>query len=498
MSKTNNERLQEIAEGMQNLNERLVYVGGAMAGAYATDPAATEPRTTTDVDCVVNSTSYSEHAAFEVLLRQKHFQNDQTPNAPICRWVYNGELVDVVSMDEKSQSFGNKWYRPGFNKREPYVLPSGIAIYRLPVTYYIATKIEALLSRGGPDWRGAKDFEDIVFVLNYCPEFLESFKTADEEVQTYLAEQFAHMLQRPNLSEEIECALPYDELERTDLLLDIMRQMTSYISNSLRIQLVSDLHLEFPQNRQWLAQHPLQLTGDILLVAGDTAYLDLPGSGKNTYSAYKFWDWASENYREVIVCLGNHDFYGYYDLASIPDGYCKLIRHNVHAYYNAVVHLDDVDIIVSTLWSKIEPYNAYLIEHNVSDFDRIMYNGHRLTSDDFNREHERCIAFVKQAVKTSKANTKIVLTHHVPTQLCIAKEFQGSTINGAFTVELGDYIIGSGIDYWVYGHSHRNIDAQIGKTKILSNQLGYVSQNEYLSNGFTPSRHIVVNLNKGL
>ena len=41
MSKTNNERLQDIAEGMQDLNERLVYVGGAMVGAYATDPAAT-------------------------------------------------------------------------------------------------------------------------------------------------------------------------------------------------------------------------------------------------------------------------------------------------------------------------------------------------------------------------------------------------------------------------------------------------------------------------
>lgn len=94
MSKTNNERLQEIAEGMQDLNERLVYVGGAMAEVYATDPAATEPRTTLDVDCVVDSTSYSEHAAFEELLRQRHFQNDQTPDAPICRWVYKGEKVE--------------------------------------------------------------------------------------------------------------------------------------------------------------------------------------------------------------------------------------------------------------------------------------------------------------------------------------------------------------------------------------------------------------------
>ena len=159
-------------------------------------------------------------------------------------------------------------------------------------------------------------------------------------------------------------------------------------------------HLEFEQNRKWLRAHPLKVTGDILLVAGDTAYLDLPDSGCDTYSQYSFWDWASEHYRQVIVCLGNHDFY------------------------------------------------------------RIKYNGHRLTSNDFNNEHERCLSFVKRAVAESKAQTKIVLSHHVPTQLCTAKEFRGSTINGAFTVELGDYIADSGIEYWIYGHSHRNIDAE--------------------------------------
>lgn len=34
MQKTNNERLQEIAEGLSSLNERLMYVGGVMAGSY--------------------------------------------------------------------------------------------------------------------------------------------------------------------------------------------------------------------------------------------------------------------------------------------------------------------------------------------------------------------------------------------------------------------------------------------------------------------------------
>ena len=179
MPKNNSERLQEIAQAMQELNARLVYVGGAMAGAYATDPIATEPRTTLDVDCVVDSNSYSEHAAFEELLRAKHFQNDTDSEPPvICRWVYNGEIVDVMSMSEQSLSFGNRWYRPGFEHRELYTLPSGKQIYRLPVAYYLATKIESLLSRGGADWRGAKDFEDIIYVLNYCTDFMARFRAA--------------------------------------------------------------------------------------------------------------------------------------------------------------------------------------------------------------------------------------------------------------------------------------------------------------------------------
>lgn len=260
----------------------------------------------------------------------------------------------------------------------------------------------------------------------------------------------------------------------------------------MKIQLVSDLHLEFNENRLYLAKNPLPVAGEVLLIAGDSAYLDKPESGEKSYCQYGFWDWASENYEQVIVCLGNHEFYGYYDIATMEDGYRLDIRHNVAAFYNDVVHLDGVDVIVSTLWSHIEPYDAYLTERGVSDFYRIIYNGHRLTADDFNKEHERCLAFVKRAVLGSTAEKKIVLSHHVPTQLCTAAEFSGSHINGAFTVELGNYIADSGIDYWIYGHSHRNIDAQIGNTRILSNQLGYISHGEHRRNGFNPGRWIDV------
>ena len=76
MPKTNNERLQDVAEGLQPLNERIVYVGGAMVGLYATDPAAAEPRTTIDVDCVVNTMSYAEHAQFITTKLQTHLYVD--------------------------------------------------------------------------------------------------------------------------------------------------------------------------------------------------------------------------------------------------------------------------------------------------------------------------------------------------------------------------------------------------------------------------------------
>ena len=116
----------------------------------------------------------------------------------------------------------------------------------------------------------------------------------------------------------------------------------------MRIQYASDLHLEFADNWRYLKSYPLKVSGDVLVLAGDIGYL-----GDDNYAKHPFWDWASENYREVICCMGNHEFYKYFDIATLQDGYCLEIRHNVHSYYNAVVRIDDVDFIVSTLWSMI-------------------------------------------------------------------------------------------------------------------------------------------------
>lgn len=254
----------------------------------------------------------------------------------------------------------------------------------------------------------------------------------------------------------------------------------------MKIQYASDLHLEFADNWRILKQkEPMNVLGDILVLAGDIGYL-----GDDNYQTHPFWDWASESYQQVIVALGNHEFYKFYDLSSMHDGLIGEIRSNIHYYYNAVVHIQDIDIIVSTLWANITLEDAYITEHSVTDFRRILYGEDILTFADFNREHKRCLEFIKQSVADSTAKHKIVVTHHVPSFQLMSPEFQGSRINGAFTVELADYIATSGIDYWIYGHSHRNIDKIIGTTSCVCNQFGYAFHNEHLT--FDGSKYIEI------
>lgn len=39
--------------------------------------------------------------------------------------------------------------------------------------------------------------------------------------------------------------------------------------------------------------------------------------GDQNYHNHPFWDWVSDNYQQVLVVPGNHEFYKYYDLSTI-------------------------------------------------------------------------------------------------------------------------------------------------------------------------------------
>lgn len=251
----------------------------------------------------------------------------------------------------------------------------------------------------------------------------------------------------------------------------------------MKIQYASDLHLEFHENGRWLRDNPLVPVGDILVLAGDIGYF-----GDEMYSKHPFWDWCADNYKQTLIVPGNHELYKGFDINDLTEGWTEHIRPNVSAVYNKVVSINDVEFIMSTLWAKIHPAEAYFVEHGVTDFRRIRNGGYRLSWDRFNDEHERCVEFIKRSIEQSSASRRIVVTHHVPSFELMADEFKESRINGAFTSDLNMLIETMPIDYWIYGHSHRNINSKIGDTQVISNQLGYVFANE--TDTFKPDKYI--------
>ncbi|MCC8112696.1 MAG: metallophosphoesterase [Bacteroidales bacterium] len=254
-----------------------------------------------------------------------------------------------------------------------------------------------------------------------------------------------------------------------------------------RIQYASDLHLEFNENSRWLKFNPLDSVGDVLILAGDIGYI-----GDDNYQHHPFWNWASDNFEQVIVVPGNHELYKYQDINQFSDGWELPIRQNVRAVYNKAIPLTEkTDLLATTLWSHIEKENAYITEQSVSDFHRIMNGEVLLDYRRFNDEHHRCIEFLLNELEQLKDRKIVVISHHVPCLELISPEFVSSRINGAFTADLKDLILSHPqIQYWIYGHSHRNIEKCIGSTKCISNQLGYTFANEH--HDFNPNAFIEV------
>lgn len=240
----------------------------------------------------------------------------------------------------------------------------------------------------------------------------------------------------------------------------------------LKIQYCSDLHLEFRENREFLKVNPIKAEGDILLLAGDI----VPFAEMDKHKA--FFDEMSDKFETVYWVPGNHEYY-YFDAIKKSGIINERIRNNFFLVNNITAFQKGVRLIFSTLWSKISLAYEWQIERGMSDFHVIKYNGSRFSSTQFNQFHQEAREFIENEIKKEFTGQTIVLTHHAPTFMNYPEKYKGDVLSEAFAVELFDLIEPSNIDYWIYGHHHTNTpDFNIGRTKMLTNQLGYVKYNE--------------------
>lgn len=241
----------------------------------------------------------------------------------------------------------------------------------------------------------------------------------------------------------------------------------------INIQYASDLHLEFPTNKAFLKQNPLQPVGDVLVLAGDIVPFAVMDKHQD------FFSYVADNFKTTYWLPGNHEYY-HFDMAEKSGVLNEAIRSNVFLVTNTLVVQANTKLIFSTLWSKISAFNQWHIEKSLNDFHLIKHKGYRFTAELYNQLHAQSLAFIIDELHTNKEEHIAVFTHHCPTFLNYPEQYKGDVLNEAFAVELHNFIESSEIACWVYGHHHTNTPAfNIGKTKLLTNQLGYVQRNEH-------------------
>ena len=239
----------------------------------------------------------------------------------------------------------------------------------------------------------------------------------------------------------------------------------------MRVQYCSDLHLEFKQNSKHLTTHPINVCGDILILAGDIVPLH------DEFLNDSFFSFISKNFKQVFWVPGNHEYY-YKDISDYSRSFNTKLHGNINVVNNIYLQYEGIGFIFSTLWSRLSPENRGNIEQYVSDFECITNKGKKFKASDFNKLHIESLSFIRQSLSNKKDKT-VVVTHHLPSALCDSPVHNTSPIKEAFCVDLTDYIEESNANFWLYGHSHYNQKpVYIGNTILLTNQLGYVHLNE--------------------
>lgn len=247
-----------------------------------------------------------------------------------------------------------------------------------------------------------------------------------------------------------------------------------------RIQIVSDLHLEF-MYYEW----DLPVTdADLIVIAGDV--------GVGT----KHMEWMSQQIeihkKPIIYVLGNHEFYHQdYDETILVWEKFSDSNKDFFLLHDRTAFINGVTYIGSTLWTDCENQESKekLIEKHLNDFKVIRYHGRTLTAKDTTDMNEYAKDYIRFMLENLDHGTdKIVLvTHHAPSFKSSASLFDGSELNCAFASDMESILTGYGIDLAIHGHMHNFSDYMIGDTRVVANPKGYPRETDYGRGPFNAS-----------
>jgi len=233
----------------------------------------------------------------------------------------------------------------------------------------------------------------------------------------------------------------------------------------MRIQLVSDVHVEFHRDGGRAFVESLDPTNvDVLVLAGDIAVAEGIPEALGLFC---------KRYREssVIYVHGNHEFYGS-DRRSVCSLTQRAERENENLVWldNSLAEVRGQRFLGAPLWFRRHPDESRL-KRGMTDFSAIR---------DFEswvyQENARAIAFFEGEL----APGDIVITHHLPSQKSVAPPYVGHPLNPFFVCDLDQLVLSRSPRFWFHGHTHTSVRYELGVTSVACNPFGYA---EYDLNG---------------
>ena len=236
-------------------------------------------------------------------------------------------------------------------------------------------------------------------------------------------------------------------------------RMFRTVSRSMRVQYVSDLHLEFDGGPPRISP-----VAPILVLAGDI--------GNPCQESYRdFLAECARSWKHVVIVAGNHEFYNKYaadrwrvkgaetvaDRLAICRAVARVAGPNVHFLDRGRVDIDGMAFLGCTLWSNVSGTEER-IERGMSDCQVICAEGppwRQATVADLQMWHLRDLDWLVRELKAchEEGRGAVVVTHHMPTMDLIASRFQGHPLNAGFASALDDLIC-EPVRAWICGHSH--------------------------------------------
>ncbi len=209
-----------VALGLKELREKVVFVGGAVINLYNDDLASEEIRPTEDIDMTLKLGNYFEWTTIQERLSELEFFPDPFGHA-ICSYRFKGIPIDIMPAEDSAIGDSNSWYAPGFKDLKTVIIGNNISIQILSAPYFLATKFEAFKNRGFNDYRGSHDFEDIIFVLDNRTTLVNEILYAEKEVKSYLKKEILFLKNHKNADEILSMHIhPLIVRERFGLLME--------------------------------------------------------------------------------------------------------------------------------------------------------------------------------------------------------------------------------------------------------------------------------------